>query len=60
MEEFQKSQMLNQEKGSAVDIASQLTPTSNAKGGTPLSERNALDMSDEELQRAVVDYFNRT
>ena len=56
IDEFQKAQVLESEKTSATDTASKITPKNNAKGGTPLLKRNALELSPQELDKMLDEY----
>ena len=57
--DYQKSQSIKREKDSAISTASKLTPASNNKGGQSLLHRNALDLSPQELDRMLDEYYSK-
>ena len=59
IEEYQKAQAIESEKASATNTASKISPKSGAKGGTPLLKRNALELSPQELDRMLDEYYSK-
>ena len=57
--EYQKEQSLKNEAEGAISGASKLSPNNAVSGGTSLLKRNALDLSQEELNRMLDEYYNK-
>ena len=57
--DYQKEQSLKSEKDSAISNASKLSPDSKTKGGTSLLQRNALDLSPQELDKMLDEFYDK-
>ena len=55
--DFQKEQNLKTEANTAVSTASKMSPNNSAGGGVPLLKRNALDLSPQELDKMLDEYY---
>ena len=55
--EFQKEQNLKKEANTAVSTAFKMSPNNSAGGGVPLLKRNALDLSPQELNKMLDEYY---
>ncbi len=55
--EFQKGQNLKTEANTAISTASKMSPNNSAGGGVPLLKRNALDLSPQELNKMLDEYY---
>ena len=55
--EYQKEQSLKTEADSALLTASKMSPKNSMAGGVPLLERNALDLSPQELDKMLDEYY---
>ena len=52
-----KEQNLKTEANTAVSTASKMSPNNSAGGGVPLLKRNALDLSPQELDKMLDEYY---
>lgn len=57
--DYQKSQSLKTEKDGATSNAAKLSPNGNVKGGTSLLQRNALELSPQELDRMLDEFYSK-
>ncbi len=57
--EYQKEQSAKNEAEGAVKNAGGISPNSSTKGGTSLLKRNALELSSQELNQMLDEYYSR-
>ena len=55
--DFQKEQNLKNEANTALSTAAKMSPRNSAGGGVPLLKRNALDLSPQELDKMLDEYY---
>ena len=55
--DFQKEQNLKNEANTALSTAAKMSPKNSAGGGVPLLKRNALDLSPQELDKMLDEYY---
>ena len=55
--DFQKEQNLKNEANTALSTAAKMSPKNSAGGGVPLLKRNALDLSSQELDKMLDEYY---
>lgn len=57
--DFQKEQSLKSEANTALSTASKMSPKNSMAGGVPLLKRNALDLSPQELDKMLDEYYGK-
>ena len=57
--DYQKSQTIKKEKDFAISTAAKLSPKGNTKETSSLLHRNALDLSPQELDKMLDEYYNK-